>query len=90
MASEASLSQWPLSCPLRHSWYNRPYNEPAKAHHDQALQLVDEPTYRVWRLFMSGSVYGFRVGRTNVYQALLVKPDEGNSHQPLTRADWYA
>ena len=61
-----------------------------EAHHDQALQLVDEPTYRVWRLFMSGSVYGFRVGRTNVYQALLVKPDEGNSHQPLTRADWYA
>jgi len=54
------------------------------------MQLVDELTYRVWRLFMSGSVYGFRVGRINVYQALLVKPDEGNSHQPLTRADWYA
>jgi cyclopropane-fatty-acyl-phospholipid synthase len=60
-----------------------------EAHHDQALRMVDEPTYRVWRLFMSGSVYGFRVGHTNVYQARLVKPDEGNSHQPLTRADWY-
>jgi len=51
--------------------------------------VVDEPTYRVWRLFMSGSAYGFRVGRVNVHQALLVKPDRGQSGLPLTRADWY-
>ncbi|HEX8992181.1 MAG TPA: cyclopropane-fatty-acyl-phospholipid synthase family protein, partial [Anaerolineales bacterium] len=62
-----------------------------EAHHEQALQFVDEPTYRVWRLFMSGSAYGFSTGRTNLYQALLVKPDaEGRSGLPLTRADWYA
>lgn len=59
-------------------------------HHDQALQYVDEPTYRVWRLFMSGSVYGFDVGRLNLHQALLVRPGEdGRSGLPLTRADWY-
>jgi len=51
---------------------------------------VDEPTYRVWRLFMSGSAHGFTRGRLNVYQALLVKPDaQGRSGLPLTRADWY-
>jgi cyclopropane-fatty-acyl-phospholipid synthase len=61
-----------------------------EAHHDRALQLVDEPTYRVWRLFMSGSAHGFDVGSINVYQALLVKPDEhGRSGLPLTREDWY-
>ena len=61
-----------------------------EARHEQALQFVDEPTYRVWRLFMSGSAHGFATGRFNVYQALLVKPDErGQRGLPLTRADWY-
>ncbi|NOZ26725.1 MAG: class I SAM-dependent methyltransferase [Chloroflexi bacterium] len=69
---------------LRH-WVRR-----LEAHHQEALQFVDEPTYRVWRLFMSGSAHGFTVGRLNVYQALLVKPDEdGRSGLPLTREDWY-
>jgi cyclopropane-fatty-acyl-phospholipid synthase len=62
-----------------------------EAQHEQDLQFVDEPTYRVWRLFMSGSAYGFAVGWLNVYQALLVWPGEcGQSGLPLTRADWYA
>ena len=70
---------------LRH-WVRR-----LEAHHEQALQFVDEPTYRVWRLFMSGSAHGFSAGRLNVYQALLLKPGErGQSGLPLTRADWYA
>jgi cyclopropane-fatty-acyl-phospholipid synthase len=61
-----------------------------EAHHDEALEFVDEPTYRVWRLFTSGSAYGFTAGRLNVYQTLLVKPgDRGQSGLPLTRADWY-
>jgi cyclopropane-fatty-acyl-phospholipid synthase len=61
-----------------------------EACHEQALQYVDEPTYRVWRLFMSGSAYGFSNGRLNVYQALLIKPGEdGRSGLPLTREDWY-
>jgi cyclopropane-fatty-acyl-phospholipid synthase len=60
-------------------------------HHDQALEHVDEVTYRVWRLFMSGSAEGFESGRLNVYQALLVKPGPGGeSGLPLTRADLYA
>jgi hypothetical protein len=70
---------------LRH-WVRR-----LEANHARALELVDEPTYRVWRLFMSGSAHGFAHGRLNVYQTLLVKPGEGGSSGlPLTRADWYA
>lgn len=69
---------------LRH-WVRR-----LETQHDQALQFVDEPTYRVWRLFMAGSAYGFATGRLNVYQTLLVKPDrQGRSGLSLTRADWY-
>jgi cyclopropane-fatty-acyl-phospholipid synthase len=58
--------------------------------HEEALRYVDEPTYRVWRLYMSGSANGFNRGRINVYQALLSKPGAGGaSGLPLTRKDWY-
>lgn len=70
---------------LRH-WVRR-----LEANHIQALRYVEEPTYRVWRLFMSGSAHGFARGRLNVYQALLVKRGPcGESGLPLQRADWYA
>lgn len=70
---------------LRH-WVRR-----LEAHHADALKYVDEPTYRVWRLYMSGSAHGFTSRRLNVYQSLLAYPDaKGRSGLPLTRADWYA
>jgi len=56
----------------------------------EARRIVDETTYRVWRLYMSGSAHGFRTGRINVYQTLLARPDRGESGLPLTRSDWYA
>ena len=69
---------------LRH-WVRR-----LEARHEEALDHVDEVTYRIWRLFMSGSVHGFETGRLNVYQSLLVKPGrDGESGLPLTRADLY-
>lgn len=67
-------------------WVNR-----LEACHAQALHYVGEPTYRVWRLFMSASIYFFSAGWINLYQSLLIKPDQaGRSGLPLTRADWYA
>jgi cyclopropane-fatty-acyl-phospholipid synthase len=69
---------------LRH-WIQR-----LEARHDEARRLTDEVTYRVWRLYMAGSAHGFKVGRINLYQALLVKPEGNDSGMPLTRADWYA
>jgi cyclopropane-fatty-acyl-phospholipid synthase len=69
---------------LRH-WVRR-----LEANHAQALRFVDEPTYRVWRLFMAGSAHGFTSGSLNVYQTLLLKVDKhGTSGLPLTRSDWY-
>lgn len=62
-----------------------------EAHHEDAMRFVDEPTYRVWRLYMSGSAHGFDHGRLKVYQSLLSRPDErGRSGLPLTRREWYA
>ncbi len=57
---------------------------------DEAHRLTDDVTYRIWRLYMSISALGFRLGAVNVYQALLLKPHaQGESQLPLTRADWY-
>lgn len=68
---------------LRH-WVRR-----LEAHRDLLCRTVGEAVYRTWRLYMSGSAYGFETGRINVYQVLLVKPERGRSGLPLTRANWY-
>jgi cyclopropane-fatty-acyl-phospholipid synthase len=58
-------------------------------HADQTRRLVDEVTYRIWRLHMAGSAYYFERGRLDLYQTLLVKSEQGQSGLPLTREDWY-
>jgi cyclopropane-fatty-acyl-phospholipid synthase len=60
-----------------------------EARHDESVRVSDEVTYRVWRLYMSGSAYQFAKGYLNVYQTLLAKPKDGASGLPLQRADWY-
>ena len=69
---------------LRH-WVDR-----LEAHQQEALQEVDPATYRVWRLYMAGSAHYFSRGYIGIYQALLVKQNQGKSGLPLTREDWYA
>lgn len=57
---------------------------------EAAVRIVEEPTYRLWRLYLAASAHGFTSGRLAVYQTLLSKPDkQGRSHLPLTRRDWY-
>jgi cyclopropane-fatty-acyl-phospholipid synthase len=69
---------------LRH-WVRR-----LETQHAAALAFIEEPTYRVWRLYMAGSAAGFAHGRLAIYQALLSKPEaSGDAHLPLTRDDWY-
>lgn len=47
-------------------------------HKDQAVEIVGEPTFRVWRLYMAGSAYYFDEGSINVYQVLA-----GHDREPL-------
>jgi len=61
-----------------------------EGNHDEALKYVDETTYRIWRLYMAGSAYGFETGRHNVYQSLLVKSPDGQSGMPWSRAYMYS
>ena len=69
---------------LRH--WHRALGEKREA----ALQLVDEPTYRVWRLYTAGCAHAFDVARLNVYQSLLLKPGaQGRSGLPWSRKYMY-
>ncbi len=66
-------------------WLNR-----LDIRHVEALAFIDEATFRIWRLYLAGSAYGFRRGQTAVYQTLLAKNEaEGRTNLPLTRDDWY-
>jgi cyclopropane-fatty-acyl-phospholipid synthase len=56
----------------------------------EAIKLVGERTYRVWRLYMSAGAYNFRNAGINIVQTLLSKPAPGGrAGIPLTRDDLY-
>jgi cyclopropane-fatty-acyl-phospholipid synthase len=60
-------------------------------HSAEAIRIAGDRTYRVWRMYMSSGAHGFAIGRLNLIQALLVKPDkQGRSQMPLTRDYMYA
>ncbi len=68
---------------LRH-WVKR-----LEANCDAALREVDEPTYRVWRLYMAACALEFEAGGTGIYQ-ILASRSGVESSLPLTRRDLYA
>jgi cyclopropane-fatty-acyl-phospholipid synthase len=68
---------------LRH-WVQR-----LEDHREAALREVDEPTYRVWRLYMAACALEFEAGGTGVYQ-ILASRRGAEAPLPLTRKDLYA
>lgn len=68
---------------LRH-WLRR-----LEEHADEARRLRDDVTYRIFRLYLAISALGYRLGKLNLYQCLLLKAPNGESGLPLTREDWY-
>jgi len=58
--------------------------------HREAVALVGEHTYRVWRLYMAATTLGFQSGRLTLIQILFAKPlPDGSADVPLSRADLY-
>lgn len=68
---------------LRH-WVNR-----LERHYEQAVNLVGERNYRIWRLYMTGCALQFEQGKTGIYQILAVRKNNSLSPLPLTRRDLY-
>jgi len=60
-------------------------------HREAAVASVGEEIYRIWRLYMAASAYGFASGRLAIDQVLLAKPrSNGTVTLPLSRADIYS
>ncbi len=57
---------------------------------NDALALVGERTFRIWRLYMSASAHSFNTGAIGLTQTVLAKSVNGQSSVPLTREDLYA
>ena len=55
----------------------------------QALEYVNEATYRVWRLYMSACALQFESGEIGIYQVLASKRAVGMPDLPLTRRHLY-
>ena len=64
---------------LRH-WVAR-----LEAMHDEVVRLVGQRTYRIWRLYMTGSAIQFEQGATGIYQILASPKKKGLPNIPLTR-----
>lgn len=60
-----------------------------EARQAEAVGLAGEEIFRIWRLYMAASAFGFENGRINVNQTLLAKPNMGQSGLPLTRERLY-
>jgi len=56
---------------------------------EEVIRLTGERTYRIWRLYMTGSAMQFEQGATGIYQILAVRKENGMPDLPLTRRDLY-
>jgi len=59
-----------------------------ESHREEAVAMVGDATYRLWRLYMAGCAYYFDEGSTNVYQ-VLAAPARQPLPTPLRRDDLY-
>ncbi len=68
---------------LRH-WVHR-----LEHNYEEAINLVGERNYRIWRLYMTGCALQFEQGQTGIYQILAVRKNNSFPPLPLTRHDLY-
>jgi len=65
--------------------------ERLESQREEARRQVGERIYRIWRIYMAGSAYGFEAGWLAVFQILAGKPlPNGCQQYPLTREHVYA
>jgi cyclopropane-fatty-acyl-phospholipid synthase len=55
---------------------------------DSVSEMFGSEFERAWRLYLAGSIAGFRAGQLQLFQVLFAGP--ARQEIPWTRADWYA
>ena len=63
--------------------------ERLEANHGEAVRLMDEVTYRIFRIYFAGAIEGFHNHTYNLHQTLVIKSGNQPTDLPLTRDDWY-
>jgi len=58
----------------------RLWEERLAAQRETALQLVDEPTFRAWRIWLAASSLSFEEGASSIYQVLMAKAGAERQH----------
>jgi cyclopropane-fatty-acyl-phospholipid synthase len=66
----------------------RRWEQRLAANRDAALLLVDELTFRAWRIWLAASALSFEDGFSSVYQVLMSK--RGAPRRRLTRENVYS
>jgi len=66
----------------------RLWEERLTGNREAALRLVDEPTFRTWRIWLAASLLNFEEGSSSVYQILMAKL--GAPRRRLTREYVYS
>lgn len=62
----------------------------ALCHHErEVIALTNHETFRIWKLYMTGSAEAFRRGDIAIHQLLLSKNAKGQSSAPKVREGWY-
>jgi cyclopropane-fatty-acyl-phospholipid synthase len=67
----------------------RQWAERLEEHKSEALQLVPEKTYRIWRLYLAASSVYFAEGSIGLYQVVASKPLADAEAVPVTREGIY-
>ena len=68
------------------SWYAN-----LETRRDEIIAATDERTYRIWKIYMTGSARSFWRGQMGLIQTLLAKSERGGpANVPPTRRDLYA
>jgi cyclopropane-fatty-acyl-phospholipid synthase len=69
---------------LRH-WLER-----LRAGREEAVRLSGEPMFRLWEMYLAGSIYHFETAQIFIHQSLLARPrGDGTVDAPTTRTDLY-
>ena len=64
----------------------RQFQSRLNACRDEALELVSEATFRIWKLYLAAAIHEFVSARLTIYQVVLAKTDNGAVGLPLVRA----
>jgi cyclopropane-fatty-acyl-phospholipid synthase len=68
----------------------RQWLERLRTHREEAVRLAGEPMFRLWEMYLAGSIFHFETAQIFLHQSILARADaSGRVRIPLTRTELY-